>query len=42
MELSAKIVIIVLTALFFGSILWMAIYSRRTHSKDLPVNKTEP
>ena len=33
MDLSAFIVVIGLTALFFGFILWMGIYSRRMDSK---------
>lgn len=34
MDLSAIIVIIGLTALFFGFILWMGIYSRRTKPEE--------
>jgi preprotein translocase subunit SecG len=34
MDLSAFIVIIVMTALFFGFILWLAIYSRRTNPEE--------
>ena len=38
MDLSAIIVIIVLSALFFGALIWMAIHSRRTGSGELPAD----
>lgn len=34
MDLSAFIVVIVMTALSFGFILWLAIYSRRTKPEE--------
>ena len=34
MDLSAIIVVILMTLLFFGFIVWMAIYSRRTKPEE--------
>ena len=34
MNLSAVIVVIVMTLLFFGSIVWLAVYSRKRQPKD--------
>jgi hypothetical protein len=34
MDLSAVIVVIVMTLLFFGSIVWLAVYSRKRQPKD--------
>jgi hypothetical protein len=41
MDLSAFIVVILFTLLFFGFIVWMAIYSRRAGSRALPSNDAE-
>ena len=34
MDLSAFIVVILMTLLFFGFIVWMAVYSRRTKLEE--------
>lgn len=36
MDLSAFIVVLLMTAGFFGFILWMAFYSRKNNSEKLP------
>ena len=41
MNLSAFIVVIVLTALFFGFIVWLSIYSRKAGSQEMPLNNSE-
>jgi hypothetical protein len=41
MDLSAFIVVIVLMALFFGFIVWLAIHSRRANSQVIPSNDSE-
>lgn len=41
MDLSAFIVVVVLMALFFGFIVWLAIHSRRANSKGTPLNDSE-
>lgn len=40
MDLSAITIIIVMTAMFFGAIVWMAIHSRKTGSRELPSEKS--
>lgn len=41
MDMSAMIVVIVLTALFFGSIVWLNIYSRRTNAERVQSEAAE-
>ena len=41
MDLSAVIVIIVLTVLFFGAIIWLGIHSRRTKPNETSSDPTE-
>ncbi len=41
MDLSAIIVIAVLSALFFGFIGWIAIYSRRNNREKLLIDRPE-
>lgn len=40
MDLSAIIVVLLLTALSFGAIVWLEIYSRRTQPKELSPDQT--
>lgn len=41
MDLSAVIVVISLSVLFFGFIVWLAIYSRTKDSENLSAGKSE-
>ena len=41
MDLSAIIVVVVLTALAFGAIVWLEIHSRRTQRKEAAPEQTE-
>lgn len=41
MDLSTVIVVIVFTALFFGFIVFLGIYSRRAGSREMPPNDSE-
>ena len=41
MDLSALIVVIMITALFIGFIVWLGIYSRRTAAQKLPGSESE-
>ncbi len=36
MDISAIVVILVLTALFFGSVIWIELHSRRDLGKRIP------
>jgi hypothetical protein len=40
MDISAIIVVLVLTALSFGAIVWLEIYSRRTQPKESASDQT--
>lgn len=41
MDLSAIIIVVVLTALFFGSIAGLAIYSRKVQPTEGPADKAD-
>lgn len=41
MDLSAIIVVLLLTMSFFGFVLWAAVHSRKSNSKELPAGNSE-